>query len=180
MKSSSTSGATGRVFVFPLDKQVRQKALQQGPLPFLFNMKAAEAKQRYSMRLLKQDANEYLIGIVPNVGIDKDSFSKAFLWLNKTTFLPNKLWLLPENNLKSRVEYTFTGPNNTIATNVAMDKAIFGFAKIKDWKVIVNPGQGGRGRRNRTPVKGLGRPPLLPAKRQIPQPAMGRPANRPR
>ena len=58
-------------------------------------MKAAEARQRYGMTLLKQDDKEYLIGIVPNEEIDKESFSKAFLWLSKKTFLPNKLWLYP-------------------------------------------------------------------------------------
>ena len=34
------------IYVWPLEKEVRQKALQQGPLPFLFNMRAADAKQR--------------------------------------------------------------------------------------------------------------------------------------
>ncbi len=44
-----------KIFVFPLDKQVRQKALQQGPLPFLFNMKAVDAKKRYSMSLIGRE-----------------------------------------------------------------------------------------------------------------------------
>src|SRR5437588_480929 len=34
------------IYVFPLEKEVRQKALQQGPLPFLFNMRAADARKR--------------------------------------------------------------------------------------------------------------------------------------
>lgn len=168
-----------KIFVFPLDKQARQKSLQQGPLPFLFNMKAAEAKRRYSMRLLKQDANEYLIGIVPNEAIDRESFTKAFLWLNKTTFLPNKLWLLPENNAKSRVEYTFTGSNNTIVTNVAMDKTIFSFAKIAGWKVIVNPGQDGQAAQGNPPGTAVGPGGTPSARRPVPQPAM-RPSNQPR
>ena len=164
-----------KIFVFPLDKQVRQKALQQGPLPFLFNMKAVDAKQRYSMTLLNQNEKEYLIGIVPNEQIDKDSFSKALLWLSKDTFLPNHLWLFPVGaKQEERQEFRFIGPNNTIKPNTAMDKNFFTFSKIDGWKVVENPGAGGQA----PPAKqGPGAGPAI--RRPAPQPAMA-PATRPR
>ena len=35
---------------------MQQRALEEGPLPFLFNFKAADAKKRYEMALVAEDA----------------------------------------------------------------------------------------------------------------------------
>ncbi len=161
-----------KIFVFPLDKQSKMKALQQGPLPFLFNMKAAEAKRRYSMTLVNQNDRDYLIGIVPNEQIDKDSFSKAFLWLSKETFLPNQLRLYTIGE-KEFQEFRFTGNYNTIKANTAMDKNFFVAKKIDGWKVIENPGADAKGKPNVAPA--IGPPP----RRAAAQPA-GNAAARPR
>ena len=164
-----------KIFVFPLDKQIRQKALQQGPLPFLFNMKAADAKQRYSMTLMEQDDKEYKIGIIPMEEIDKESFRKAILWLNKETFLPDYLCLYPdEQKPQNYQEFRFIGSNNIIKPNTAMDKNFFTFSKIDNWKVIVNPGAGGG-----APGANQGQAVAPPGRRAVPQPAMA-PAGRPR
>ena len=165
-----------KIFVFPLDKEVRQKTLQQGPLPFLFNMKAADAKDRYTMSIQKQDDKEYLIGIVPKKEIDKESFSYAFLWLSKETFLPNQLWLIPvgsKDPLKDHQEFRFTGNKNKIKPNAPIDMKLFTFRQIPDWKVIVNPG-GDAAAAPANPGKAVGQG----VKRPAPQPAM-RPTPRP-
>jgi TIGR03009 family protein len=128
-----------KMFIHPLDKSQRQKALQQGPLPFLFNLKAADLKQRYSMTLLKEDDRDYLIGIVPTEKIDRDSFNKAFLWLSKKTFLPNQLWLLPIGN-KERQEFVFAGGLNRIVANAKLRPEFFRPTRFEGWKVIDNPG----------------------------------------
>jgi TIGR03009 family protein len=157
-----------KIFIFPLDKDSRQKALQQGPLPFLFNLKAAEAKRRYSMTLLKQDEKDYLIGIRPNEDIDKESFEQAFLWLNKKTFLPDKLMLYTVGN-KERQEFVFAGELNTIRANTALDTKYFLDNRYAGWKVIDNPNGNG------APVQGkVVAPPAQPPRRQAAQPA-GRP-----
>jgi TIGR03009 family protein len=157
-----------KIFIFPLDKEARQKALQQGPLPFLFNMKAADAKKRYSMTLLNQDEKDYLIGIVPNEEIDKDSFSKAFLWLNKKSFLPDQLWLYTVGN-KERQEFVFAGELNTIRANTPLDQKFFLDARFPGWKAIENPNGNGAPAQGKVVV-----PPGQPPRRQATQPA-GRP-----
>jgi TIGR03009 family protein len=128
-----------KMIVYPLDEESRQKALQQGPLPFLFNMKASEAKKRYTMTLRKQDEKDYLIEITPNEEIDKKSFSRAFLWLSKTTFLPNQLWLYTIGE-KERQEFRFAGGYNTIVANKPLDKNFFLKKTYGGWTVINNPG----------------------------------------
>ena len=106
---------TKQMFVYPLDKSVQQKTLQQGPLPFLFNLKADAARKRYDMALTQQSDKQYLIRIAPLYDIDRESFSKAFLWLNKTTFLPDQLWLVATNG-KDYQDYKFT---NVVANQTA-------------------------------------------------------------
>lgn len=159
-----------KMFIFPLDDESRQKALQQGPLPFLFNMKAADARRRYSMSLLKEDDKEYLIGIDPREEIDKKSFSRAFLWLSKTTYLPNQLWLYTVGE-KERQEFRFAGGSNTIVANRPLDQSFFKPKQYEGWKVIRNPGAEGA-----EPAPG---DPARAARRPAAQPPT-RPATRPR
>lgn len=126
---------TKQIFVFPLDKNERKKAIQEGPLPFLFNMKADEAKLRYTMTLLNQDQTAYLIGIVPRLEQDRSVFSKAFLQLNKTTFLPDHL-LLVDTNGKDTQDYKFT----SVSPDKPINPVFFQALNIKGWQVVVNPG----------------------------------------
>jgi TIGR03009 family protein len=165
------------IYVHPLEKEGRQKALQQGPLPFLFNMRAADVKMRYGMTLLQQDKTDYLIAIVPHEEIDKQNFQQAFLWLNKETFLPDKLRLHMVAN-KEVQEFRF----KTIQANKPMDPGFFDpKVNLPGWQVKVNPGG--------DPIKATQAPPgiaaprsdrapVAPPRRPVPQPAM-RPSNRP-
>lgn len=123
------------MYIYPLDKEARQKALQQGPLPFLFNMKAADAKERYGMTLVPDDKapNEYRIHVVPKQQIDMKDFKTAEVWLSKETFLPSRLVLMPigDNELQ---EFRFTH----IAPNASIPDGFFAFTVIKGWKVERN------------------------------------------
>ena len=167
------SWADRKILVHPLDKQARTKALQQGPLPFLFNMKAADAKRRYTMTLMKQDERDYLIGIVPNEEIDKDSFSHAFLWLNKKSFLPDQLSLYMVGG-KERQDFLFAGDLNTIITNSALDPKFFLFNRFKDWNVVDGPNADG----SAPPQGKVGVGPAQPPRRAASQPST-KPTTRP-
>ena len=123
------------LYIYPLDKEARQKALQQGPLPFLFNMKAAEARQRYSMTLVP-DARfpkEYCIKVVPNEEIDKKDFKMAVVWLDKEQFQPSRLVLYPVGD-KDLQEFRFT----LIAPNKPIADAYFAVVIPDKWKVERN------------------------------------------
>jgi TIGR03009 family protein len=128
---------TKEIFVFPLDRNQRKRALQEGPLPFLFNMKAAEAKQRYFMTIREQNRSSYLIDVVPLIEQDRAVFSRAYLQLNKATFLPDLLMLVATNG-KDTQEYTFSG----IQANQVINQIFFQAPQIKDWKVRVDPAPG--------------------------------------
>jgi TIGR03009 family protein len=66
-------------------------------LSFLFGMRAAEAKRRYDLKLVKQDQWYYYIEILPRFPADKADFQKARLVLTSSTFLPRELWFEQPN-----------------------------------------------------------------------------------
>ena len=149
------------MYIYPLDREARQRALQQGPLPFLFNMKAADAKERYGMTLIPDERtpNEYRIRVTPRQQADMQDFKTAEIWLSKESFLPNRLVLIPvgDNDLQ---EFRFT----LIAPNKAVDDAFFAFRSIPGWKVERNE----PGKSNAAPQ---GRPVQDAPKRVAAQPA---------
>ena len=124
----------------PLEQQAQLKQLQEGPLPFLFNMKSSELKKRYYMRLNQEFAEVYKIDIFPLKSIDADSFDHAVLWLSKKTYLPDKLWLI-KKGAKEYDEYVFGGSNNMVLANQTIDEKWFKFQMYKDFQVVVNKQQ---------------------------------------
>lgn len=123
-----------KVYIYPINKDDRQRALEEGPLPFLFNMKAAEVKRRYEMVLRAEDPKSYIIHIVPRQQVDRESFSKAFIQLNKTSFLPDRL-LLYDTNGKDSKDFRF----EQIVSPKTVDTALFQGNRPKGWEVIYNP-----------------------------------------
>ncbi len=155
-------GATRQIFVFPLPADQRQKAIQQGPLPFLFNMRAAEAKKRYHMTLAGEDAESYTIKIIPLLPIDREEYSQALIKLSKNPedpsrdLLPQAIRLTsPEG--KDTKTFTFSAegmiPNKPIGDNwfdgAKMTAGLSRLPKRADgteqrWAVIHNPGADGQ------------------------------------
>ncbi|MGZ3317500.1 MAG: hypothetical protein ACXU95_09365, partial [Isosphaeraceae bacterium] len=64
---------TQQIFIYPLGKNEKKKAIEEGPLPFLFNMHAEDARQRYQMSLISEDAKGYGVSIKPKLQEDKES-----------------------------------------------------------------------------------------------------------
>ena len=138
-------GETRRIVVYPLPKEDRQRALQEGPLPFLFNMKVDEVKKRYKIFLLAQGAKAYRLQIIPLEEIDRDAFSLALIDLNKTTFLPDALQLHSPNGKETQT-YVFTGaPGLAVKPNAPIEPKNFQKLLIPNWKVVENPPADGPG-----------------------------------
>jgi len=126
---------TQQIHIYPLGKQQRERALQEGPLPFLFNFKAEEAKQRYRMTLLKEDDKCYVIGILPNEQIDKESFSKAFIRLDSQYLLPTQVLLYPVDEKSGLKNFVLSD----IKPNVAVMEENFRGQRLgKPWTIHIN------------------------------------------
>lgn len=124
-----------QIFIYPLSAEERARALEEGPLPFLFNMRAEKAKTRYKMSLLDENEQGAWIQILPLEKFDQESFSKVYVLLNKQQFLPDRLILYAPNG-KDTQDYKF----KTIKMNSNIDNANFvGTVPAKGWDVIRNP-----------------------------------------
>jgi TIGR03009 family protein len=85
------------VNVYELPPPQPGQPAQNDFLSFFFGMKAEEAKQRYDLKLIKEDQWYVYIEVVPKLQSDKAEFAKARLVLNQTTFLPRQVWFEQTN-----------------------------------------------------------------------------------
>jgi TIGR03009 family protein len=156
------SAPTKQVFVYPLDPDARRRALEQGPLPFIFNFRKDDALQRYEMYLIKETPAQgdkpgtCVIEIRPRTDIDKEEFHRALVQLDLSTYLPSALQLLGPNR-KDTKTFLFTkvvrngsspagNPKNYDGKGMA---AAFG---RNGFKVVYDPEQ------NLQPAAGAGQP----------------------
>lgn len=100
-------------------KQPGQVADDNNLLSLLFGMKAEEAKQRYELKLAKEDAYYIYVDIAPRSPTDKADFQRARLVLNKANYLPRQLWFEHAN----RSEVMWDIPNLNVG--MALDRRAF-------------------------------------------------------
>jgi TIGR03009 family protein len=119
--------AQQQINVHPLTEN---QAAQAGdnPLTFLFGMKAADAKGRYDLTLSKTDQYYFYVDVLPKSDADKADFQRAQLVLNKTTYLPRRLWFEQPN--KDTVMWDVP----KVETHVPLKKEDFTPTLPKDWK----------------------------------------------
>jgi len=133
-----------QIFVFPLDKNARKRALEEGPLPFLFNMKADEAKARYDMVLVEEDAKKILLKITPKLKEDLESFYMAWVLLDAKFLLPTRILLLAPDKKSTKDFYL-----SNIRANQPANEAYFRVGDPgKPWKIERNPGGAAPARAN--------------------------------
>ncbi len=129
---------TKQIFIYPLEKDEKQRALEEGPLPFLFNFRANDAQKHYHMTLLEENETAYLIMIVPRLEIDRESFTKALVQLDrKFHLLPSRIMLFAPDGKSTKdfkLSYPKDGPNKVIPEANFVGKTYPG------WKVVRNPG----------------------------------------
>ncbi len=126
---------TQQIFIFPLGKNEQKKAIEEGPLPFLFNMHAADARQRYEMSLISEDANGYGVSIKPKLQEDKESFSIAFVNLDRKYLLPVRI-VMKSPDGKSQKDFKL---REMYPNRVVNDKNFEGKPLGSPWKIVRNP-----------------------------------------
>jgi TIGR03009 family protein len=125
-----------QILIYPLDKDQRKRALEEGPLPFLFNMRADDARRRYQMVLQGEDKNRYLVMIKPLLVADQDSFSQAWVFLDKEFLLPKRIYLLAPDGTSSK-DFQLS---QIQANQPVKERYFVGIDPGKPWKVERNPG----------------------------------------
>jgi TIGR03009 family protein len=125
-----------QILIYTLDNDARKRALEEGPLPFLFNLRAGAAQQRYDMILHSENEDRFLVMIRPKLKDDAEVFSTAWVSLNREFLLPTRILLISPDK-KSRQDFVLSkiNPNKVIA-----DRIFQGVNPGKPWKLERNPG----------------------------------------
>ena len=123
-----------KVYVFPLAKGERQRVLDEGPLPFLFKVKANEAEARYQMSLVAENADDYLVKVLPKLKEDQEYFKMALLQLEKKFLLTKRITLVSPDGTRSREYYL-----NRQRPNAPVDDQSFQGGVFPGWTVQKNP-----------------------------------------
>ncbi len=63
-----------QVHIYQMADNPQQRALDEGPLPFLFDMNVEKARQRYAMTFYKEDEQYYYIIVDPRADADRGAF----------------------------------------------------------------------------------------------------------
>ncbi len=126
-----------QVFIYTLDRDQRKRALEEGPLPFLFDMRVDEAHRRYEMALQGEDEKRYFVVIKPKLQDDKESFSRAWVFLERKYLLPTRIVLFAPDGKSSK---DFRVEN--IQANKPINPRFFKGVEPpgKAWTVERNPG----------------------------------------
>ena len=125
--------------IWTLDNTMRKKVLDEGPLPFLFRMRAGDAKQRYQMVLRGQDEKYSLVVVTPRLKEDQDVFSTAWVKLDRKFLLPAQITLISPDRVK-RQDFWLSkfranakeGINENYFIGVKM-------SKVSGWTTEINP-----------------------------------------
>jgi TIGR03009 family protein len=125
--------------IWTLDNTMRKKVLDEGPLPFLFRMRAGDAKQRYHMVLRGQDAKYSLVVVTPRLKEDQDVFSTAWIKLDRKFLLPAQITLISPDRVK-RQDF-WLSKFNANAKEGINEKYFIGvkMSKVSGWTTEINP-----------------------------------------
>ncbi|WP_169977696.1 TIGR03009 domain-containing protein [Tautonia rosea] len=139
-------GALRQITIFPLPKDAQQRALEEGPLPFLFRMNIEDFKRRYRANLMPPNQEgTHRIAIYPKIAADRDAFSVAVLILDAKTLQPKSIHTLAPNG-KDKQNYYI----KELKANVAIKPELFVWDSAKaqqaqkdGWRIVRNPDQPG-------------------------------------
>lgn len=132
-----------------IPEEERGQNIIDGPLPFLFGMKANQAVRRYQITLYKQTETEVWLDVEPRLSKDAVNWKKSRVIIDATTFLPKAVQMIDPTGNRTTV-HTFS--------NLEVNKrnSLFGGdpfqPNLKNYKLILNekpapvssnPGPGG-------------------------------------
>lgn len=124
--------------VVEIPEERRGDRIIEAPLPFLFGMKAEQAKQRYQIELKKETDKDIALQLRPNWSGDAANWSKATVIISKSNYLPREVRLISPGGTSMRI-HTF---ENVKVNSNNIFRSLFGDdpfrPKLKNYKVVMN------------------------------------------
>ncbi len=115
--------------VFPLPPEMQGVNIIDSPLPFLFGMKAAEAKARFDLRLVREDVEQQkaLLVAIPKHAKDAQNFREAQIYLDTRLYVPALVRLFdPAGTVVTRYDFKIDQMNINSKSLGNVLKGIFG------------------------------------------------------
>lgn len=94
--------------VIPLPEHAKGKNIVNSPLPFLFGMKADEARRRFRMTLKSNSKTAAFLIVNPRQQTDLQNYTEAWIMLEKANYLPTAVKLFDPSGTLETV-YKFDG-----------------------------------------------------------------------
>ena len=121
----------------------RGKNIVHSPLPFLFGMKADEAKTRFKLKIIREQKDEVQILVIPLMEKDLQNYEKAIVVLDKKNYLPKTVRLRDQSNLE--IVYKFEEVVINDSDIKSKFKTLFGIdddpyhPSLKPYKLVMQP-----------------------------------------
>jgi hypothetical protein len=117
-------------FIWPIAEKDRGRLPADLALPFFWHLSAEGLKSRYRIDLLKEEPETWLFRIKPLSENGRQSFSSAFLYLDRATYLPRRYYLISSDG-KSTQDFRVTEVRATEPTPADLLPVL----EDADWKV---------------------------------------------
>ncbi|MFO0945476.1 MAG: outer-membrane lipoprotein carrier protein LolA [Planctomycetota bacterium] len=111
-------------------EEAAKDSLEDGPLPFLFGTRPEKAKMRYGFKILSENDKVIHVEVIPKLRKDQQDFVQAEIWLNRQTFLPDRLKFLEANGNEMIFEF------KQIWTNLEINPSDFTPKRIDKWEFV--------------------------------------------
>jgi hypothetical protein len=123
--------ATKEHIIWPIAAEDRGKLPVFLALPFCWHLSSDSLKARYHVELLaSKHADTWLLGITPSTAVGKEDFKKAFIELDRSTYLPRHYSLINPDG-KSTRDYEVTEARS----NQPVPEEVWLIPNLPTWKV---------------------------------------------
>lgn len=113
----------------------------EGPLPFLFGMKADRAKEKYKLKLLKKNKTEIWVQAVPRKNADASNWIRAIIIIDAEKFIPTAVKLYDPTEAETVHIFRNVEINkNRIFEANPFKPNLFGLKPVLNDKPGANPG----------------------------------------
>jgi TIGR03009 family protein len=95
-----------------LPPSMRGKNIVHSPLPFLFGMKAEDAKNRFNLTLVSVGEDIVRLKVIPRMDSDRQNYHEAHIILDTKTYTPKAVQLIDPNGLETCYYFKNVVPND--------------------------------------------------------------------
>jgi hypothetical protein len=123
---------TKQLIISRLDSGLGRRSFAEGPVPLLFNVKAADVLKRFEMVLVDAKDKQYLVKVVPKLERDQANFSVAWIVVDAAALLPARILVLSPDKESTQDFYL-----SRFQVNEPVKESFFrGVVPGKPWKIV--------------------------------------------